>query len=68
MMANEQDDVADGELVASVPADPLRSAFAVAISALMDALGECPAREIAVKEIMHAHDRARERLIRRILN
>ena len=63
---NERED--DGELVASVTVDPLRMAFGSAIEALMNMLGDCPARAIAVKEIMAAEERTRERLVRRVLN
>src|SRR5262249_33741183 len=63
MMAEKHDDAADGELVATVSPDPLRMAFGSAIEALMNMLGDCPAREVAVKEIMAAEERTRERLI-----
>jgi len=58
----------DGELIASVPADPLRVAFGAAIEALMNYLGDCPARAYAVREIIEAETRTRHALVRRILN
>jgi len=58
-----------GELVASVAVvDPLRQAFAAALSEVMSRLGDCPARDYAMREIVEAEQRVRERLMRRILN
>jgi len=69
MAEHKQDDVADGELVASVPADPLRSAFAGALGAIMEALPPSRTRDIAVEQVIGAHQRTEEILARhRILN
>jgi len=46
----EQEDSADGELVASVVTDPLRNAFAAAIGALIQALPPSYARDTAVEQ------------------
>jgi len=69
-MMTEQNDSADGELVAAYPiADPLRAAFAQALGALMRALPPSRARDIAVEQIISAHMRTEELLARhRILN
>ena len=69
-MMTEQNDSADGELVAAYPiADPLRAAFAQALGALMRALPPSIARDIAVEQVMGAHQRTEELLARhRILN
>jgi hypothetical protein len=64
MMA-EQNDSADGELVATVTADPLRSAFASAMSALIQALPPSYARDVALAEIIAAHERTEHAIARR---
>ena len=57
------------ELVASFPADPLRAAFAAALSALIQALPPSYARDAAVEQLIAAHTRTEEVLARRrILN
>jgi len=64
---NERGD--DGELVASIPADPLRRAFASALGAIMEALPPSRARDIAVEQVIAAHMRTEEALARhRVLN
>jgi hypothetical protein len=69
-MMTEQNDSADGELVAAYPiADPLRAAFAQALGALMRALPPSTARDIAVEQVIGAHQRTEELLARhRMLN
>jgi len=69
MTQHEQDDGVAGELVHVVPADPLRAAFAQALGALMRALPPGLARDLAVEQVMGAHQRVEELLARhRILN
>jgi len=65
MTEHEQDDVADGELVASVAVDPLRQAFGAAVSALIESLGDSPLCHLALREITEAERRVRECLARR---
>ena len=49
MSPDEQDDAADGTLVATVmPADPLRAAFAAAMKTLVEALPPGHTRDIAL--------------------
>jgi hypothetical protein len=62
-------DTADGELVATVDADPIRVAFAAAAGEVLALLpvGGYAARA-AVEEIMSAEARTRARLVRRVLN
>ena len=68
MTSEHEQDVA-GELVAVVPTDPLRAAFASALGALMRALPPGLARDLAVEQVMGAHQRVEELLARhRILN
>jgi hypothetical protein len=69
-MTEHEQDAADGEMVAAYPiADPLRAAFAQALGALMRALPPSRARDIAVEQVMGAHQRTEELLARhRILN
>jgi len=69
MTQHEQDDVA-GELVATVvPTDPLRAAFARALGVIMEALPPSRARDIAVEQVIGAHQRTEELLARhRVLN
>jgi len=68
-MMTEPDHGVAGELVATVPADPLRAAFAQALGALMRALPPSIARDIAVEQVIGAHQRTEELLARhRILN
>jgi hypothetical protein len=64
MMTSEHDK-ADGELVATVITDPLRSAFASAMSALIQALPAGYARDVALAEIIAAHERTEHALARR---
>jgi len=59
------------ELVATVTpvADPLRSAFARALGVIMEALPPSRVRDIAVEQIIGAHQRTEELLARhRVLN
>jgi len=58
------------ELVATVAvADPLRVAFARALGVIMEALPPSRARDIAVEQIIGAHQRTEELLARhRVLN
>jgi len=68
-MTKHEQDTADGELVASVSIDPLRSAFAAALGAIIQALPPSRARDIAVEQLISAHVRTEEILARhRILN
>ena len=68
-MMTESDHGVAGELVATVPADPLRAAFAQALGALMRALPPSTARDIAVEQVIGAHQRTEELLARhRMLN
>ena len=68
-MMTERNDAAGGEFVTTVPADPLRLAFAQALGALMRALPPSIARDIAVEQVMGAHQRTEELLARhRMLN
>ena len=68
-MMKERNDAADGELVATVPADPLRVAFARALGTIMETLPPGRARDIAVEQVIGAHQRTEELLARhRILN
>jgi len=62
----EQDDAV--ELVDRVTVDPLRQAFGAALSALIDALGEGPVCDCAMRELVAAEQRVRERLARRIFH
>src|SRR5262249_15234597 len=58
-----------GELVDTVPVDPLCAAFARALGVIMEALPPSHARDIAVQQIIGAHQRTEELLSRyRILN
>jgi len=69
-MTEHQDDTA-GELVdrVTIPADPLRAAFAQALGALMRALPPGLARDLAVEQVMGAHQRTEELIARhRVLN
>jgi hypothetical protein len=67
---HEHDDV--GELVDVVTADPqhlLRSAFASAMGALIQALPASYVRDVALAEIIGAHERTEHAIARRrILN
>jgi len=69
-MTNTNEDGVVGELVDAAPAtEPLRSAFASAMRAIMEGLPPCRARDLAVREIMGAHQRVEELLARhRTLN
>jgi hypothetical protein len=60
----------EDELVETVVIpDPLRSAFAAAIGALMERLPPSRARDIAIEQVISAHTRTEEALARhRILN
>jgi hypothetical protein len=65
----EQDNTVDGELVATVQVDPLRSAFASAMGALMERLPAGYARDVALTEIIAAHERTESAIARRrVLN
>ena len=64
MMTSEYDD-ADGEPVDVVRPDLLRQAFSGAIQALWKMLGDSPATEHAVREILEAETRTRYALTRR---
>ena len=65
----EQEDNTAGELVdVATPADLLRAAFGAAIAEIFNHLDACPARELALREIVEAERRVRECLVRRILN
>jgi hypothetical protein len=72
MTEHEQDAGVSGELVATVTADPqhlLRSAFASAMGVLMERLPASHARDIALSEMIQAHERTEHALARhRILN
>jgi len=58
-----------GELVDRVTVDPLRKAFASALAAIVEALPPSRARDIAVEQIIGAHQRTEELLARhRVLN
>jgi len=66
---SEHEDSADGELVHVVDVDPLRAAFARALGVIMEALPPSRARDIAVEQVIGAHQRTEELLARhRILN
>ena len=68
-MTEHEQDNADGELVHVVTADPLRAAFARALGVIMEALPPSRARDIAVEQVIGAHQRTEELLARhRILN
>jgi hypothetical protein len=67
MIAPQEDDIDDSEL-ASQPADPIRAAFGSAAAAIIDALPAGWMREVAVKEIMSAYERAKVALVRRYVN
>ena len=68
-MTEHEEDRVTGELVHVVTADPLRAAFAQALGALMRALPPSIARDIAVEQVMGAHQRTEELLARhRMLN
>jgi hypothetical protein len=59
----------DGEKVEPVrPSDPINEAFAAAIGTVLDMLPESFARETIVKEIMLAHERTKQALVRRWVN
>jgi hypothetical protein len=64
MTEHEHDDVA-GELVATVTADPLRAAFAAAMGALIQVLPPSYVRDVALTEIIAAHERTEHALARR---
>jgi len=64
MMTSEHDK-ADGELADVVRPDLLRQAFSDAIQALWKTLGDSPATEHAVREILEAETRTRYALARR---
>jgi len=69
MTEQERDDVIAGEYVDSMPVEPLRASFARALGALMDALPPGRPRDIAVEQVMGAHQRAEELLRRyRVIN
>jgi len=69
MTQHEQDDGVAGELVATMPVDPLRAAFGAAMSALIQAMPPGTARDLALEQVMGAHQRTEELLARhRILN
>jgi len=69
MIEEEQEQPIDGEYVDIAPVEPLRAAFARALGALMEALPPGRPRDIAVEQIMGAHQRTEELLARhRILN
>jgi len=68
MTEHEQDDVV-GELVDRVTVDPLRVAFARALGVIMEALPPSRVRDIAVEQIIGAHQRTEELIARhRVLN
>jgi len=68
-MTEHEQGTADGELVATVSIDPLRSAFASALRVVVEALPPSRARDVAIEQIMEAHVRAEAVLARsRILN
>ena len=68
MMTKKRDDTADGELVAAFH-DSLRLAFAAAMRALMEALPAGATRDIALSEIISAHERTEQAMrLRRVLN
>ena len=67
MAENEQD--ADGEIVETVrPSDPITEVFAAAIGTVLDMLPESIGRQIIVTEIMRAHERTKQALVRRYVN
>jgi hypothetical protein len=68
MMTEKRDDAADGELVATVDADPIKVAFAAAAAEVLALLPDGYARRAAVEEIIEAEGRTKARLMRRILN
>ena len=68
-MMTEHEDSADGELVATVTVDPLRAAFASAMGALIQALPAGYVRDVALAEIIAAHERTEHAIARRrVLN
>jgi hypothetical protein len=68
-MTEHEDTGVSGELVATVTADPLRSAFAAAMAALMERLPAGHTSDIALTEIIAAHERTEHALARRrVLN
>ena len=68
-MTEHEHDNADGELVDVVVADPLRSAFAAAMGVLMERLPAGFVRDVALTEIIAAHERTEHALARRrVLN
>jgi hypothetical protein len=68
-MMTERNDAADSELVHVVTADPLRAAFAAAMGVLMERLPASHARDIALSEMIQAHERTEHALARRrVLN
>jgi hypothetical protein len=68
-MTTEHDHGVAGELVATVAADPLRAAFAAAMGVLMERLPAGYARDVALTEIIAAHERTEHALARRrVLN
>jgi hypothetical protein len=68
MMTSEQEDV-DGEMVETVrPSDPITAVFAAAIGTVLDMLPDSIGRQIIVTEIMRAHERTKQALVRRYVN
>ena len=68
MAEHEQDDDCDGELADVRPVDILRIAFAGAIRAIGEALGDGEAFQIAARAIVEAETKTRLALRRRVLN
>jgi len=67
MTQHEQDDAA-GELVAAVPADPIRATLGAAVAAVLDMLPDGYTRRVVIEEILETEGRIRARLVRRVLN
>jgi hypothetical protein len=68
-MMTKNDKAVGEKLVATVPIDPLRSAFAAAMGALIQALPPSYARDTAIEQLIAAHTRTEEVLARhRVLN
>jgi hypothetical protein len=68
-MMTEENDNADGELVATVTADPIRAAFAAAMGAVVQVIPPGYAQEVAIEQLIAAHMRTEELLARRrVLN
>ena len=65
MTEHDYEDDAIGELVDRVPANSLRQAFGAAVSALVEHLGDSPVCHLALREVVEAERRVRERLARR---